>query len=42
MGVGQARISQVEHGQINSLELLRSYVSAIGGTLELTIRQDAL
>lgn len=42
MGVGQARISQIEHGQIDSLELLRSYISAIGGALRLQAVQGPM
>ena len=39
MGVGQARVSQIEHGEVDSLELLRCYISAIGGVLELKVVQ---
>ena len=42
MGVSQARISQIEHGRIDSLELLRSYISAIGGELHLRVDQGPL
>ncbi|MFL1379039.1 helix-turn-helix domain-containing protein [Nocardiopsis protaetiae] len=42
MGVSQARISQIEHGQIDSLELLRSYISAIGGALRLQVVQGPM
>ncbi|GIH96913.1 helix-turn-helix domain-containing protein [Planobispora siamensis] len=35
MGVSQARVSQIEHGQIGGLETLRSYVVALGGTLDV-------
>ncbi|GAA3442737.1 helix-turn-helix domain-containing protein [Planomonospora venezuelensis] len=31
MGVSQARVSQIEHGQIGGLDALRSYVVALGG-----------
>ncbi|MFV2195738.1 helix-turn-helix domain-containing protein [Nocardiopsis sp. LOL_012] len=42
MGISQARVSQIEHGQINSLDLLRSYISAVGGELHLTVSQGPL
>lgn len=42
MGVSQARISQIEHGRIDSLELLRSYISAIGGELHLRVDRGPL
>jgi hypothetical protein len=35
MGVSQARVSQIEHGQIGGLDTLRSYVVALGGTLDV-------
>jgi DNA-binding XRE family transcriptional regulator len=35
MGVTQARVSQIEHGQIGGLDTLRSYVVALGGTLDV-------
>ncbi|GAA3139623.1 XRE family transcriptional regulator [Planomonospora alba] len=35
MGVSQARVSQIEHGQIGGLDISRSYVVALGGTLDV-------
>lgn len=35
MGVSQARVSQIEHGQIGGLDTLRSYVVALGGRLDV-------
>ncbi|WP_373294392.1 helix-turn-helix domain-containing protein [Planobispora rosea] len=32
MGISQARVSQIEHGQIGGLDILRPYVVALGGT----------
>lgn len=32
MGISQARVSQIEHGQIGGLDILRSCVVALGGT----------
>ncbi|MEU3561377.1 helix-turn-helix transcriptional regulator [Kitasatospora sp. NPDC006786] len=39
MGVSQARVSQIEHGQVDSLDNLRAYSAAIGGEVEVTIRR---
>nr|WP_241484937.1 helix-turn-helix transcriptional regulator [Nocardiopsis potens] len=35
MGVSQARVSQVEHGQVTSMDLVRDYVAALGGSLDV-------
>lgn len=35
MGITQARVSQIEHGQIGGLDIVRSYVTALGGKLEV-------
>ncbi|SDI44030.1 Helix-turn-helix domain-containing protein [Sinosporangium album] len=35
MSISQARVSQIEHGQIGGLDVLRSYVVALGGTLDV-------
>lgn len=39
LGVSQARISQIENGNIEAMELetLRSYAAALGGHLDITI-----
>ncbi|MEV7774197.1 helix-turn-helix transcriptional regulator [Kitasatospora sp. NPDC086791] len=39
MGVSQARVSQIEHGQVDSLDNLRAYAAAIGGEVEVAVRQ---
>ncbi|MFG3226338.1 XRE family transcriptional regulator [Kitasatospora sp. NPDC048194] len=39
LGVTQARVSQIEHGQVDSLDNLRAYAAAIGGEVEVTVRQ---
>ncbi|MFE4396491.1 MULTISPECIES: XRE family transcriptional regulator [Streptomycetaceae] len=39
MGVSQARVSQIEHGQVDSLDNLRAYSAAIGGEVEVMIRR---
>ncbi|KJS55290.1 XRE family transcriptional regulator [Streptomyces rubellomurinus subsp. indigoferus] len=39
MGVSQARVSQIEHGQVDSLDNLRAYAAAIGGEVEVSVRQ---
>lgn len=38
-GSSQARVSQIEHGQVDSLDNLRAYAAAIGGEVEVTVRQ---
>ncbi|WP_054814880.1 helix-turn-helix domain-containing protein [Nocardia arizonensis] len=35
MGVSQARVSQIEHGKITSMDLVREYIVALGGTLDV-------
>ncbi|MFF4773754.1 helix-turn-helix domain-containing protein [Microtetraspora fusca] len=35
MGISQARVSQIEHGQVGGMDVVRSYVVALGGTLEV-------
>src|SRR5262245_13360231 len=39
LGVSQSRISQIENGKIEAMELetLRAYASALGGTVDITI-----
>ncbi|MET9179501.1 XRE family transcriptional regulator [Kitasatospora aureofaciens] len=39
LGVSQARVSQIEHGQVDSLDNLRAYAAAIGGEVEVTVKQ---
>ncbi|GGK49659.1 helix-turn-helix domain-containing protein [Nocardia camponoti] len=38
MGVSQARVSQIEHGQITSIDSVREYILALGGTLDVVAR----
>lgn len=35
LGVSQARISKIEHGEVSGIELVRAYVAAIGGTVDV-------
>lgn len=35
LGVSQARISKIEHGDISGIDVVRAYVQAIGGTVEV-------
>lgn len=35
MGVSIARISQIEHGEVTSIEVIARYVEALGGHLDL-------
>ncbi|WP_329486904.1 helix-turn-helix domain-containing protein [Kitasatospora sp. NBC_01246] len=39
LGVSQARVSQIEHGQVDSLDNLRACAAAIGGEVKVTVRQ---
>jgi DNA-binding XRE family transcriptional regulator len=34
-GVSQARISKIEHGEVSGIELIRAYVAALGGTIDV-------
>jgi DNA-binding XRE family transcriptional regulator len=35
LGVSQARISKIEHGEISGIEIIRAYVIALGGSIDL-------
>lgn len=35
LGISQARISKIEHGEVSGIELVRAYVAALGGTVEV-------
>lgn len=37
-GLSQARISQIENGEVTSLETLRAYVTGLGGHLDIVAR----
>jgi DNA-binding XRE family transcriptional regulator len=38
MGVSQARVSQIEHGKVTEVDAIRSYVEALGGTVDVVAR----
>jgi predicted XRE-type DNA-binding protein len=38
MGMSQARVSQIEHGKITEMDAVRSYVEALGGTVDVIAR----
>ena len=42
LGVSQARISQIEHGQIDSLDTLRAYATALGAEVSITVSRGPL
>jgi hypothetical protein len=35
MGISVARVSQIEHGEVISFEVIARYVEALGGRLDL-------
>jgi len=35
LGVSQARVSKIEHGDISGIDIIRAYVSALGGTVDV-------
>ena len=35
LGVSQARVSKIEHGEISGIDVVRAYVAALGGTLDI-------
>jgi len=35
LGVSQARISKIEHGEVSGIDIVRTYVTALGGTVDL-------
>lgn len=35
LGVSQARISKIEHGEISGIDVVRAYVSALGGRIDI-------
>lgn len=37
-GLSQARISQIENGEVTNLETLRAYVAGLGGHLDVVAR----
>jgi DNA-binding XRE family transcriptional regulator len=38
MGVSQARISKIEHGEISGIDVVRAYVLALGGSIDVVAR----
>jgi DNA-binding XRE family transcriptional regulator len=38
LGVSQARISKIEHGEISGIDVVRAYVAALGGTIDVVAR----
>ena len=38
MGVSVARVSQIEHGEVTSFEVIARYVEALGGTVDVVAR----
>jgi DNA-binding XRE family transcriptional regulator len=35
LGVSQTRVSKIEHGDVSGIDVIRSYVAALGGTIEI-------
>jgi DNA-binding XRE family transcriptional regulator len=35
LGVSQTRVSKIEHGEVSGIDVVRSYVAALGGTIEI-------
>ena len=35
LGVSQARVSKIEHGEISGIDVVRSYVAALGGSVDV-------
>ena len=40
LGVSQARISKIEHGDVSGIDIIRAYVTALGGTVELVANRS--
>jgi hypothetical protein len=38
MGVSQARVSQIVHGKVTEVDVIRGYVEALGGTVDVVAR----
>ena len=38
LGVSQARISKIEHGEISGIDVVRAYVAALGGSFDMVAR----
>jgi DNA-binding XRE family transcriptional regulator len=35
LGVSQARVSKIEHGEISGIDVVRGYVAALGGSVDV-------
>lgn len=35
LGVSQARVSKIEHGEISGIDIVRAYITALGGHLDI-------
>ena len=42
LGVSQARISQIEHGQVDSLDTLRAYAETLGAEVSIVVSRGPL
>lgn len=38
LGVSQARVSKIEHGQVSGIDIVRTYINALGGSIDLVAR----
>jgi transcriptional regulator with XRE-family HTH domain len=38
LGVSQARVSKIEHGETSGFDVVRAYVSALGGSIDVVAR----
>ena len=38
LGVSQTRISKIEHGEISGIDVVRAYVAALGGSIDIVAR----
>lgn len=42
LGVSQARVSQIEHGQVDSLDTLRAYAETLGAEVSIVVSRGPL
>jgi DNA-binding XRE family transcriptional regulator len=38
LGVSQARVSKIEHGETSGIDVVRAYVAALGGSVDVVAR----
>jgi DNA-binding transcriptional regulator YiaG len=38
LGVTQARVSKIEHGETSGIDVIRAYVAALGGSVDVVAR----